>query len=186
MLHTTGESSIHYKAQIYTSKLLLCFALQSLGWNCPKWIAEKHSMEQVWDSVTGESIYLTFDLTIKGRTFFPVCLSGWMTFKQKLSGFLLAKPFLVGIPDWKQNSTDEINAKSCKVDIWIFCRWECSGTNVFLRPQNEEEYLLQVSWEPLEATFTIKNCFIFFAQQEPLCKQPQTRLFHMQFDELTC
>lgn len=35
MLHTTGEPSIHYKAQIYTSKLLLCFAPQSLDWNCP-------------------------------------------------------------------------------------------------------------------------------------------------------
>lgn len=118
---------------------------------------------------------LWFNNQRKDFLFFSVCLSGWMAFKRKLSGFLLAKSFLVGIPEWKQNSTDEINAKSCKVDFWLFFFFLSMKMFWYKCFPEAPKYRRLFTPSVLGAS----GGRFYHYRGEPLCKQPQTRLCFM-------
>lgn len=149
MLNRKGPPSMHFKAQVQISKILLRFTPQCLGWNCPVFSDMQETI--YWSrsgySGTGVYIYFTFDLTIKGRTL--ISLSQWFKGLQtEAFRFLVSKVLSGGNSMVKKETAHEINAKSCKVDIWIlgyFCRWECSGTNVFPKPQNDARKLFTPS-----------------------------------------
>lgn len=125
------------------------------------WNVEKRLLEQVWDSVTGEYIYLTFDLTIKGRTF--ISLSQWFKGLQtEAFRFLVSKVLSDGNSTLKK-----------KQHRWNKCQklrgWHLASRIFFV----DENVLVQMfPWshkmmqgncltpsvlEPLEATFSIKN-----------------------------
>lgn len=125
MLNTQGAPSMHFKAQIQISNLLLCLLLNVEDETAPFLVKCRKTFIGAGLGFCNRRVHL-FNLWFNNQKKGLSSLSQWFKGLQtEAFRFLVSKVLSGGNSTVKKkkkrerNSTDEINAKSCEADIWL-------------------------------------------------------------------